>query len=489
MKKKLLILSMLALAVCVYDISASAQQVISEGKQVVLKDTITAPKVPMVNDGKPVVVMSREQCIEVAMQSNPTVVISDMELKRMDYSKKETIAPLFPQIDFSVAYQRAIELQTINMNIGGKPQSMKMGMDNTWNIGFNASVPIVAPQLWKSLKLSDIQILAAAEDARASRLDLINNINKAYYALLLAKASYQVLKQNYDNAVFNADIYQKQFAVGTATEYDVLRSSVQVKNIEPELLQAEIAIKQAKLQLIILMGIENTIDIEPKTTLADYQQDMYGYLVGLDSSLTNNTTLRNLDIQTNLLRETVNMRKLAWVPTVAATFNYSWSALSNGSPFKNQSFNPYSTFGLSIQVPIFSGGSKYYSLKQAQLQLEEMGWQRENLVNSLSMQVELAKDNINKEIKQIDSSAEGMRQAQKAYEIMQKSFEIGAATYLNLRDSELANTSAQLAYYQAIYNYLVSTSELDLLLGKENEAYMNIPSVWTQRQQEKKIKK
>lgn len=62
-----------------------------------------------------------------------------------------------------------------------------------------------------------------------------------------------------------------------------------------------------------------------------------------------------------------------------------------------------------------------------------------------------------------------MRQAEKAYQIMQKSFEIGAATYLDLRDSELADTSAKLAYYQAIYNYLVSTSELDLLLGKEDE--------------------
>ncbi|MBO7164942.1 MAG: TolC family protein, partial [Muribaculaceae bacterium] len=87
---------------------------------------------------------------------------------------------------------------------------------------------------------------------------------------------------------------------------------------------------------------------------------------------------------------------------------------------------------------------------------------------SLNMQVELALDNINKEIKQISTSAEGVRQAQKAHQIMQKSFEIGAATYLDLRDSELANTAAQLNYYQAIYNYLCSTSQLDLLLGKED---------------------
>ena len=86
-----------------------------------------------------------------------------------------------------------------------------------------------------------------------------------------------------------------------------------------------------------------------------------------------------------------------------------------------------------------------------------------------ALQVRLALDNIDKEVKQISTSEEGVRQAEKAYRIMQKSFEIGAATYLDLRDSELADTSAKLAYYQAIYNYLVSTSELDLLLGKEDE--------------------
>lgn len=83
------------------------------------------------------------------------------------------------------------------------------------------------------------------------------------------------------------------------------------------------------------------------------------------------------------------------------------------------------------------------------------------------MQVQLALDNINRQVKQIASSEQGMKQAGKALEIMQKSFEIGAATYLDLCDSELANTSAQLAYFQSIYNYLVSTSDLDTLLGRE----------------------
>lgn len=413
-------------------------------------------------------VLSREQCIEIALQDNPTIKVADMEVKRVDYSKKEVIAGLFPAIDFSLAYQRAIELQTINMSMGGQDMSIKMGSDNTWNLGFTATMPIVAPQLWKSISMSDTQILANVEAARASRLDLIDQVNQAYYGLLLAEASYNVLKQNYDNAKVNADLIQKKFDVGTASEYDVLRSSVQVKNVEPELLQAEIGIKQAKLLLKILMGMDASTDFEAAVSLESMEQDMYGYVMGVESDLSQNTNLRTLDIQTKQLKQNVAMKKLAWVPTIGAQFNWSWTSLSNGHVFNNIHLNPYSNVAVSVAVPIFSGGSKYYGLKQAQVQLNEMALQRENLVRSLNMQVELALDNINKEIKQISTSAEGVRQAQKAHQIMQKSFEIGAATYLDLRDSELANTAAQLNYYQAIYNYLCSTSQLDLLLGKED---------------------
>lgn len=415
------------------------------------------------------VMLSRRQCIEIALDSSPTVKVADLEVKKMRYAKKESQGGLYPTIDFSAAYQRAIELQTIRMNMGGQSQSLKMGSDNTWNLGFNASMPLVAPTLWKAIQISETQILASVEAARSSRLDLINQINQAYYSLLLAIASKDVVQQNYDRAVLNAGIYEKQFAAGTASEYDVLRSSVQVKNIEPELLQADIAVKQCELQLKVLMDFDYEVTIVPNVTLSEMQQEMYGYALGQEADFRDNSSLRTLDIQTKLAKQNVDLKKFAWIPTLAASFNISWLSLSNGNAFKNQEFNPYSTVGLALSVPIFSGGSKYYGLKQAQVQVKELALQRENLVNALKMQRDLAIDNINREAKQIATSAEGVRQAEKAYEIMQKSFEIGAATYLDLRDSELANTSAQLAYLQSIYNYLVSTSELDLLLGKEAE--------------------
>lgn len=412
--------------------------------------------------------LSRNECVTIALQDNPTIRVADMEVQRMDYSKRETLANLFPNIDFSGAYQRTIKLQTVSMNMGGQTQQFKMGTDNTWNFGFSASMPLVNAQLWKSLQISDTQILTTLESARASRLDLVNNVNKAYYALLLAIASRDVIQQNYDVAKINADIYQKQFEQGTASEYDVLRSSVQVSNVEPELLQADISVKQASLLLKMLMGMDTQVAVMPNITLKDMQQEMYGYQLGAERDLSRNTSLRTLDLQTKMLKQTLTLKKFAWIPTLGVSYNMNWNAMSSGNALKNQMFNPYSTVALALQVPIFNGLGRLNAVKQAKVQYNEMTWQRENLVNNLNMQVDLAMDNINKQVRQIKSSEDGMKQASKAYEIMQKSFEIGAASYLNLRDAEVANTSAQLAYLQAIYNYLVSTSELDTLLGKED---------------------
>lgn len=410
--------------------------------------------------------LTREECIDIALQSNPTIRVANMEIKRMDYSKREVIAGLLPKIDFSGAYQRAIELQTIRMNMGGQSQSFKMGSDNTWTAGFSAQLPLIAPALWKALDISDSQILASLESARESRLNMANQVSKAYYALLLAEASKEVVEANIEVAKLNAATFEKQFAAGTASEYDVLRSAVQVRNLEPELLQAEIAIKQCKLQLKVLMGMDIDVDITPAITLKDLQRDMYAYALNA-RDISNNAALRSLDIQQGLAEKNVTLKKFNCLPTLGLNYNYNWMSLSNGNPFKNQEFNPYSTLQLGLSVPIFAGGSRYYGIKQAEIQRDELKLQRENLVSSLEMQVEVALDNIRRQAEQIKSSEENVKMAAKAQEIMQKSFDIGAATYLNLRDSELANTSARLSYLQSIYNYLVSTADLDLLLGRE----------------------
>ena len=445
--------------------------------------------------------LSLDQCISIALDQNPTIKVADMEIERMDYSKKETLGQLLPTISFDAQYSRTIEKQTMYMNSSalssmgsssneestedqevsqsnktstGGSNGIKMGLDNSYSMGFTASMPLIAPQLWKSLKLSDTQILQSVETARKSRISLINQVKAAYYALLLAYDSHKVILENYDNAKLTHDIYTKKHQLGTASEYDVLRASVAVKNIEPELMQAEISIKQARLQLCILMGMNATIAFKPTTSLNDYEKTMYEQTLSLDRSIDKNPDLKMLDIQTQSLNNALEIQKMAWFPTLAFTANYNWSSMSNGDPLKNFRWTPYSTVGLALSIPIIQGGQRYTRIKQAKIQVNEMKWQRENLERTINMQVDLAIDNIKMNVKQISSCAESVKEADKAHDIIEKSFKIGAASYLDLRDSELALTRSRLTYYQSIYNYLIANNDLELLLGNVDiEQYNN----------------
>ena len=348
---------------------------------------------------------------------------------------------------------------------GKGSNGIKMGLDNSYSLGFQASVPLIAPQLWKSLKLSDSQILQTIENARASRLSLINEVKNAYYTLLLAVDSRKVIQASYDMAKLTHEIYQKQFQAGAASDYDVLRTSVAMKNVEPDLVQSEIAIKQAKLQLLILMGMDADFPLEVAGELSDYEKTMYDDAMGLSRDYSANTELKQNELQIQALNNALDVQKMAWLPTLSATANYNWTSMSQGNPLRNFRWSPYSMVGLTLSVPLFEGGSRYSKQKQAQIQVDEMKWQRENLERSVSSQVDLAIDNIMLNVKQIASTSESVNQADRAHDIMEKSFNIGAASYLDLRDSELALTQARLAYYQSIYNYLVANSSLELLLG------------------------
>ena len=444
-----------------------------------------------------VLYLNMDRALTIALSESPTIKIADLEVKKTDYSKREVIAGLLPQIDASASYQRAIKKQRMFMSGKGfdiagmmgaylgplyeaagipMPESessssssadegFEVGLDNTYSMGFSATLPVIAPQLWKSVEISSINIQTKLEAARSSRLSLINEVQKAYYNVLLCQDSYKVLRDQYDNAKLNAETYANQYKQGTASEYDVLRSEVAVRNIEPSLLSTENAVKLSKLQLKVLMGIDAGIEIKIDDSLANYEQDMYNVTMSINRSLDNNTDLRQLDLQTKMLQKTATLQKFAYIPTLGAQFNYNWISMSDGNMFKNFRFNPYSTIAVALNIPIFSGGSRFYKVKQAEANVAQMGFHPENLVRALDMQVEAQLDNISKSVKQIDSNKLGVEQAEKAYKIMQKSFEIGSATFVTLNDAELALTRARLSYSQAIYDFLAGVSDVQKLLG------------------------
>ena len=413
--------------------------------------------------------LSLDECIRIALNENPTIRVQEMEITRVDYSHKEALGQLLPTINLAGQYQRNLSLQTMYMDTEAGTMAIKMGSDNTHAAGLQAQIPLVVPQLWKSIKLSENQILQNYENARANKLSLVNQVEKAYYALMLAQDSKRVIEENHATAQLNADIYKKKYDLGAASEYDVLRANVAVTNLEPSILEAENSINALKLQLKLLMGMDVRTDFTPSQQLSDFKGEMYARALsntlGSDTTLANNTSLKSLDLQTDYLKKALDVQKMAWYPTLSGSASMMWHSMNNGSPFTGLRWSRASSVGLTLAFPIFQGGQRYFKQKQAQISLDEMKWQRENLERSLHVQVATQNDAIAKSLKQIESNEGGVKMAEKANDIMQQSFKIGAASFIQLRDTEDALMAARLAYYQAIYNYLVAESDLEYVLG------------------------
>ena len=413
--------------------------------------------------------LSLDECIRIALNENPTIKIQEMEITRVDYSHKEALGQLLPSINLAGQYTRNLSLQTMYMDTENGTMAIKMGSDNTHSGGFQAQIPLIVPQLWKSIKLTDNQILQNVEAARANKLSLVNQVEKTYYALLLAQDSKRVIEENHATAKLNADIFQKKYDLGAASEYDVLRANVAVTNLEPSILEADNSINALMLQLKVLMGMDVRTEIMPSQQLDDFRGEMYERVMsntlGSDTTLANNTNLKSLDLQTDYLKKVLDVQKMAWYPTLTGSASVMWHSMNNGSPISGFRWSRASNVGLTVAFPIFQGGQRYYKQKQAEIAVEEMKWQRENLERNLHMQVATQNDAIAKNLKQIESNEAGVHMAEKANDIMQKSFKIGAATFIQLRDTEDALMAARLAYYQAIYNYLVAESDLEYVLG------------------------
>jgi outer membrane protein TolC len=168
-----------------------------------------------------------------------------------------------------------------------------------------------------------------------------------------------------------------------------------------------------------------------------------------------------------MLKRNLKLKYTNFMPSLALSFQYMYTTLGNDWKFKNYDWNPYSTLGLSLSIPLFKGGN-FSQVKQAKLQLKQLDQTRLHTERQLKMQAQSYLDNMAASTEQVVSNKEAVLQAEKGRTIAEKRYEVGRGTILELNSSEVALTQAQLTYNQSIYDYLVAKADLDLVMGVED---------------------
>lgn len=506
MMKKLAVITVIVTGTVLLPSTASAQYKTKDAPEAAPRTEVQTI-LDQADSSETPVVITLEQALKIALSENVSVQVADMEIERTGFAKKGAYAALFPQIDASGAYQRTIKKQVMYMDFdmsslggmmggageGGETElpegveipdgveipetgtessdnggGLEVGRWNTYSAGLSAAMPLVNAQLWKSIRISGLDVELAVEKARSSRLETVTQVKNAYFATLLAKEAFSVYKDVYENAVSNYEETKKKFDAEKVSELELLRAKTTVANAIPNVYNAESSIILALWQLKAILGVDLDMNLDIAGKLGDYADQMYYEIHQHDSvSLDHNTTMKQLAIQSEMLAQSIKLQKYANIPSLALAFNFSINAMTNDFNFSSYRWTPHSYVALSLNIPIFAGGKRYQAIRQAKNQYQQVQLQTDNTERQLKIAIRQSLTTMETNMKSYYSAQDAVAMAGKGYSIAEKAYQVGRSTLIELNDAQLALTQARLAEYQAIYNFVVAKAQLEQTLGQD----------------------
>ena len=417
----------------------------------------------------PTMQITLDKAIELALSDNPTMKVAEKEIELKEVSKSEAWQNLLPSVSLDGAIQYNIKVAGMKVDMGdGVVRELKMGKDdsNTWNAALQVAIPLYAPAVYKAMSLSKSDLQLAVEKSRGSKIDLVNQVTKAYYQLMLAQDSYEVLNENYKLAATNFDIVNKMYEQGRVSEYDKISAEVQKNNAWPSVVSGKNGVELAQLQLKVLMGITADVKFVIADNLKNYEGEMSNALKQ-EIDLSNNSSLKQIDLQGELLHKQLKMLQTSFQPTLALVGSYQYQSISNPNwNIAKYNWSDAATVTLSLSIPLYKA-TNFTSLKTNKIQQYQLAETRINTERMLNMQAQSYIDNMTASAEQLQSNKAAVELAEKGLEISQKRYDVGKGTILELTNSQVSLTNTRLSYNNTIYDYLVAKSDLDKVLGIE----------------------
>lgn len=135
--------------------------------------------------------------------------------------------------------------------------------------------------------------------------------------------------------------------------------------------------------------------------------------------------------------------------------------------------------GLNLSIPIFQRNQQNINRQTATIQKEQLDINRQNIELNLERNVNAAVLQLTNQIANIELSKVSEEAAREGLELTQESYATGAVNWVQLVEAQDNYLNAQLANANAIYNYLLSSLQLERFMGyyfllhtaEENEAF------------------
>ena len=416
---------------------------------------------------KDTLTLNLAKAIEIALSDNPTIKVAEEEIALKKVSRKENWQNLLPEASITGSMSHTITAPQFSIG----DQIVKMGQDkaNTAAGTLNISLPLFAPSVYRAMSMTKTDIELAVEKSRASKLDLVNQVTKAYYQLMLSQDSYEVLQKSYELAEENYNIVNAKYQQGAVSEFDKITAEVQMRSVKPSVISAGNAVTLSKLQLKVLMGVTADVEIKIDDSLAAYESIVFANQLENDAheGLVNNTTMKQLELNRLMLQKNIKSLRTNFMPTIGLGYSYQYQSMNNDSwNIFDYHYSGSSSLVFNLSIPLYKA-SNFTKLKSNRIQMRQLDQNRIDTERKLNMQIISYQDNMAASSEQVSSNKENVMQAEKAVQIAGKRYEVGKGTVLELNTSQVQLTEAELTYNQSIYDYLVAKADLDQVLGRD----------------------
>ncbi|MFC2149989.1 TolC family protein [Calditrichota bacterium] len=414
--------------------------------------------------------LSLKDALLIAEKNDTELMGSRYDVQTSDVSVREATSAALPIISFSSSFNHFIE--TPSTYIPAFEESVRFSTYNDLATDLHLAQPIwLAGKVGMALDAAKTYRKLARETEQSTRSMLKSRTTANYFGLQLARGVYDVTKEGLEQARKHARTVENMYDVGMASEFDLLRASVEVKNIEPQLSYAEQNLSLAYVSLsnslniafgdTIILTDELKMDI-PKVSTEDL----------LERARRNRPEFRLLDLQERLdgLSIKNEQRSLYW-PSFFFDMNYRWQV----SDDKLDAFTTDSTwqeslnYTLSLQLPIFDGFATPARIQKAKIGLRRTKLKRLQLEQGVRLEVTQIQTELKRAKDLVESMTAGVELAQKAFEIAEVRYEQGISTELELLDAQLAVQNSKVGLLKGLYDLRVAHAEYNRIIENDTD--------------------
>jgi outer membrane protein TolC len=407
-------------------------------------------------------------CIEYALVHQPGLNQSLVNISIARTTNAINLSGWLPQLNISGNLIHYNQLPTTLVSNpatpGGPPLTTHSGVINTAIPELSATQAIFTPQLLYSATSAHLFVEQAEQNSDSGKIYTVAAVSKTFYSLLLTLEQINVLKE--DTARLGTNVLETyhQFVGGLVDETDYEQAVITLNNSRAQLRQQVENITPGYANLKHVMGYPpeeqfnvtyDTLEMKQETVCDTTRPLQYEKRI----------EYQQLQTAKQLQQQLKGYYELSFLPSISAFYNYNYEYQSNTSSGLFKTAYPYSFFGLSFSLPIFTGLSRVENIHRAALEERVLDWTEVNLRSQIYAEYTSALANYKSNLYNMSLMQDNKTRATNVYRIVSLQYNQGIVSFLNIIVAESNLINAEIGYIDALFQVLSSKIDLEKATG------------------------